>query len=50
MRHTLESGDGAMANALRDGYATASTDTFHSAITQPGGSFALNADGTPAAR
>jgi pimeloyl-ACP methyl ester carboxylesterase len=37
---------GAMASALRNGYATASTDTGHSAITQPGGSFALNADGT----
>jgi Tannase and feruloyl esterase len=37
---------GAMASALRNGYATASTDTGHSAITQPGGSFVLNADGT----
>jgi Tannase and feruloyl esterase len=37
---------GAMAGALRDGYATASTDTGHSALTQPGGSFALNPNGT----
>jgi pimeloyl-ACP methyl ester carboxylesterase len=37
---------GAMAGALRGGYATASTDTGHSAFTMPGGSFALNADGT----
>lgn len=37
---------GAMAGALRNGYATASTDTGHSAITQPGGSFALNPNGT----
>lgn len=37
---------GAMAGALRNGYATASTDTGHSAFTQPGGSFALNPDGT----
>jgi hypothetical protein len=34
---------GAMAGALRSGYATASTDTGH---TTPGGSFALNGDGT----
>jgi Tannase and feruloyl esterase len=37
---------GAMGSAIRAGYATASTDTGHSAFTQPGGSFALNADGT----
>jgi pimeloyl-ACP methyl ester carboxylesterase len=35
---------GAMATALRDGYATASTDTGHPASA--GGTFALNADGT----
>jgi hypothetical protein len=34
---------GAMANALRQGYATASTDTGHSGF---GGGFALNPDGT----
>jgi pimeloyl-ACP methyl ester carboxylesterase len=37
---------GAMAGALRNGYATASTDTGHSAFETPGGSFALNPDGT----
>jgi pimeloyl-ACP methyl ester carboxylesterase len=37
---------GAMATALLNGYATASTDTGHSAFTQPGGSFGLNPDGT----
>jgi hypothetical protein len=37
----------ALATAIRSGYATASTDTGHNAATQPGGSFALNADGTP---
>jgi hypothetical protein len=37
---------GALAGAVRTGYASASTDTGHSAFTQPGGSFALNADGT----
>lgn len=36
----------AMARALREGYATASTDTGHSAAETPGGSFALNDDGT----
>ncbi len=36
----------ALANALRNGYTTASTDTGHNAATQQGGSFALNADGT----
>ncbi|HEX9812400.1 MAG TPA: tannase/feruloyl esterase family alpha/beta hydrolase [Burkholderiales bacterium] len=36
----------ALGNALRSGYATSSTDTGHSAATQPGGSFALNPDGT----
>src|SRR5438034_2142773 len=36
----------ALATALRNGYATASTDTGHNGATQPGGSFALNADGT----
>jgi Tannase and feruloyl esterase len=36
----------ALANALLGGYATASTDTGHSAFIQPGGSFALNPDGT----
>ena len=36
----------ALATAIRGGYATASTDTGHNAATQPGGSFALNADGT----
>jgi hypothetical protein len=35
---------GAMANALRAGYATASTDTGHPASA--GGTFALNPDGT----
>jgi hypothetical protein len=37
----------ALAAAIRNGYATAYTDTGHSGATQPGGSFALNADGTP---
>jgi pimeloyl-ACP methyl ester carboxylesterase len=37
---------GAMAGALRNGYATASTDTGHSAATMPGGSFGLNPNGT----
>src|SRR5262245_15838251 len=37
---------GPLATALRSGYATASTDTGHSAATQPGGSFAINADGS----
>lgn len=37
---------GAMANALRNGYATASTDTGHSSSVTPGGSFALNPNGT----
>jgi pimeloyl-ACP methyl ester carboxylesterase len=37
---------GAMAGALRTGYATASTDTGHSAFMQPGGSFGLNPNGT----
>jgi hypothetical protein len=37
---------GALATAIRNGYATASTDTGHNGATQPGGSFALNADGT----
>jgi pimeloyl-ACP methyl ester carboxylesterase len=36
----------ALGNALRNGYATASTDTGHNAATQQGGSFALNSDGT----
>ncbi len=36
----------ALATALRAGYATASTDTGHSVTTTPGGSFALNPDGT----
>jgi hypothetical protein len=36
----------ALAGALRDGYATASTDTGHNAAKQPGGSFALNPDKT----
>src|SRR5262245_23425395 len=36
----------ALGNALRNGYATASTDTGHDAATQQGGSFALSADGT----
>jgi len=36
---------GALAIALRAGYATASTDTGHSAVTQPGGSFALTPSG-----
>jgi len=35
---------GALATAIRNGYATASTDTGHSASA--GGAFALNADGT----
>jgi hypothetical protein len=35
-----------MAGALRNGYATASTDTGHSSSVTPGGSFALNPDGT----
>jgi len=37
---------GAMGNALRNGYATASTDTGHSSSVMPGGSFALNPNGT----
>jgi hypothetical protein len=37
---------GALGNALRAAYATASTDTGHSAIETPGGSFALDDDGT----
>ena len=37
----------ALGTALRNGYATASTDTGHNAATQQGGSFALNSDGTP---
>jgi pimeloyl-ACP methyl ester carboxylesterase len=37
---------GAMGGALRSGYATASTDTGHSASVTPGGSFALNPNGT----
>ena len=36
----------AMATAIRNGYTTASTDTGHNGTTQPGGSFALNADGS----
>src|SRR5579863_2604218 len=32
---------GAMASALREGYATASTDTGHKSAETPGGSFAL---------
>jgi hypothetical protein len=36
----------ALATAVRSGYVTASTDTGHNGTTQPGGSFALNADGT----
>jgi pimeloyl-ACP methyl ester carboxylesterase len=37
----------ALASALRNGYAAASTDTGHDGATQQGGSFALNADGSP---
>src|SRR5262245_25652564 len=37
---------GALGIALRNGYATASTDTGHNAATQQGGSFALNSEGT----
>jgi hypothetical protein len=37
---------GALAIAVRNGYATASTDTGHNAASQQGGSFALNPDGT----
>jgi hypothetical protein len=37
----------ALGGALRNGYATASTDTGHDGAKQPGGSFALNSDGTP---
>jgi hypothetical protein len=37
---------GAMAGAMRSGYATASTDTGHSGSTQPGGTFGLNPDRT----
>ncbi|MBV9328921.1 MAG: tannase/feruloyl esterase family alpha/beta hydrolase [Chloroflexi bacterium] len=36
---------GALATALQGGYATASTDTGHSATQQPGGSFGLTASG-----
>jgi hypothetical protein len=36
----------ALATAIRNGYATASTDTGHNGATQPGGSFALNPDGS----
>jgi hypothetical protein len=36
----------ALGSALRNGYATASTDTGHNGTGQPGGSFALNPDGT----
>lgn len=36
----------ALASALREGYATASTDTGHDRTVTPGGSFALNPDGT----
>jgi hypothetical protein len=38
---------GALATAIRNGYAAASTDTGHNGATQQGGSFALNVDGTP---
>ena len=37
----------ALGDAVRNGYATASTDTGHDAVKEPGGSFALNPDGTP---
>jgi hypothetical protein len=37
---------GPLGIALRNGYATASTDTGHDATNQQGGSFALNPDGT----
>jgi hypothetical protein len=37
----------ALATTIRSGYATASTDTGHNGATQPGGSFALNNDGSP---
>src|SRR5262245_16136665 len=36
---------GALATAIRNGYATESTETGQSGATQPGGSFALNYDG-----
>jgi hypothetical protein len=36
----------ALATAIRNGYVTASTDTGHNGAAQPGGSFALNPDGT----
>jgi hypothetical protein len=36
----------AMGGALRDGYATTSTDTGHDSTVTPGGSFALNPDNT----
>src|SRR5262245_19448962 len=35
----------ALATAIRNGYATESTETGQSGATQPGGSFALNYDG-----
>ena len=35
-----------LGGAIRNGYATSSTDTGHSGTSQPGGSFALNPDGT----
>src|SRR5262249_42853468 len=35
-----------LAGAVRNGYATASTDTGHNAANQPSGSFALSPDGT----
>jgi len=35
-----------LAGAIRNGYATASTDTGHNAANQPSGSFALSPDGT----
>lgn len=37
---------GALGNAIRNGYAAASTDTGHSVATRQGGGFALNPDGT----
>ena len=36
----------ALGDALRNGYATASTDTGHDATVTPGGSFALHPNGT----
>jgi hypothetical protein len=36
----------ALGGAIRNGYATASTDTGHNGTNQPGGAFALNSDGT----